>query len=309
MRVYGGDDAIKRPTQANELIDALVKLPEDGNLLEIGAGKGQVLKGFCERHPRWRITALEPSISFESLTATISDADLHHVGLEEFAYTPASMDLVVALGVIEHVHDPLALLRRAVHMLRPGGTLFIEAPNFEVHPNDLFCADHLSKLTPLMLERLAEAAGFTVETRHMAGVPMYFVLRKLGAAAPLRSAYTHNVAVAQRNALSVRGMLSSIDAARRDARRADSAFGIFGLATVGLIAPFMLDFAPHEIAAYMDDNQETWGTELHGRRVGGPALIAERGIRHIALAMSPVYMASVAARLGALGAQVYAHSG
>jgi SAM-dependent methyltransferase len=306
MRVYSHSTVQSRHEKAVELIGELLPMAPTGRLVEIGSGKGQFIKRFHEVYPRWQLVGLEPSVSFESLTRSIPDAETHRCGYEGYECVPASQDLIVALGVIEHVDNPLAMLRWAARALRPGGLCFIEAPNFENHPNDLFCADHLSKLTPLMLENLATRAGFAVEAMRTMGVPMYFALRATGTSGKAPpSAFAHNIEIARRNERIARSILAGVSEARATAIRHKESFGIFGLASAGLAAPFVLNFPPSDIAAFMDDNSETWGTEIYGRPVGGSELIRLNGIRHIALSLSPVYAPAVAARLRELGATVY----
>ncbi len=301
MRFYGDGRA-----QLVELIGKLAAIPQRGRLLEIGSGRGQFLRHFHQLYPGYQLTAIEPSVSFEALVEAVPTARVYRCGFEDCECPPGSQDIVVALSVIQSVADPLALLKWAARALRRGGVCFLEASNFETHPNSLVCGDHLSKLTQPALKNLAARAGLSVETIQPAGVPMYAVLRADGSGSEAPpTAYSENMRVARRNEQLVRGILQSVADARAAARRRGEHFAIFGLATAGLMAPFMLGFPPSDILTFIDENNSVWGAEVLGRPVGGPGLIRDQEIRHVALALSPVYAEPVAARLRALGAIVY----
>lgn len=302
MKFYGDGRA-----RLVDLLGDLIAIPPTGRLLEIGSGRGQFLKRFSEVCPRWRLTAIEPSVSFEALVEAVPTAEAYRCGFEDVDCPPHSQDIVIAFSVIQSVADPLALLRWSARALKEGGACVLEASNFETHPNSLVCGDHLSKLTPLSLENLAARCGFNVEAIRPAGVPMYAVLRATGLASePPPSAYPHNIRVARRNERIVGGILQSIADARAAARLRGERFAIFGLASAGLMAPFMLAFPPSEIAAFIDDNSSVWGLAVLGRPVGGVDLIRDKDIKHVALSLSPVYAETVSARLRALGVTIYA---
>lgn len=50
-------------------------------------------------------------------------------GMVENHGEPGSFDAVVFLQTIEHVHDPVAVLRHVRSLLAPGGTAFVSTPN------------------------------------------------------------------------------------------------------------------------------------------------------------------------------------
>lgn len=305
MRFYGDGR-----TKLVDLLGELATIAPTGRLLEVGSGRGQFLQRFHEMHPQWELTAIEPSVSCEALRSAVPAAEVHRCGFETYSCPPNSQDVVVALSVIQSVENPLALLMWAARALRVGGICFIEASNFELHPHSLVCGDHLSKLTARALENLAARAGFAVETIQSGGVPMYCVLRatgKLVGRPP--SAFRDSLRAARQNERFVEGVLRSIADARSNARRRDEGFAIFGLASIGLTAPFILDFPPSDIVAFIDDNKHAWGSEALGRPIAGPDLIRARRIKHVALSLSPVYASEVAARLRQFDVTVYSYDG
>lgn len=114
-------------------------------------------------------------------TVAVEPAEAYHDGLREaghavFPYCadvaarrPASVDTAVCFSVIEHVSDPLALLRDVRAALRPGGTLLLSTGNaddwlLELLPEDygafFYRTVHCWYLSAASLRWLAREAGF-----------------------------------------------------------------------------------------------------------------------------------------------------
>lgn len=87
-------------------------------------------------------------------------------------YHPSQLfQCVAAFHVLEHLLDPVALVRRAFSWLLPGGTLYVEVPNVRGLDAILqgarwwgFTPDHASHFSARSLSHLLQIAGFHVET-------------------------------------------------------------------------------------------------------------------------------------------------
>jgi SAM-dependent methyltransferase len=299
-----GAQPMSQAQRTFEILREFVNLPERGVVLEAGAGKGEFLGHFASVFPAWSLVAFEPSPAFALLERSFPNARLTR-GEYAMVDVDGQADLVVALGVLEHVENPLDMLHWGNRQLRDGGIFYIRVPNFAKNPNDLFCADHLSKLTEASLRQLSEAAGFEWIASKEAGVPIFVALRKAGGRRPARSALAENALIVEQNVAACRSALDAILRCRQTAQDRREAFAIFGLGPSGLFAPFFGGFDAGEITAYLDENRTVWGSELHGRPVGGLDLIDELKIRHVALAISPVYFDQVRAKLSPRGVEVY----
>jgi len=83
---------------------------------------------------------------------------------------PESFDFVTMWHSLEHVHEPLEILREAYYLLAPGGKLLVAAPNIDSLPFEWFGRSwfgldvprHLTHFSPQTLTWMMERAGFRV---------------------------------------------------------------------------------------------------------------------------------------------------
>ena len=95
-------------------------------LLEIGCGSGRQLEFL--RQLGWRVEGLD----LDPVAVKVASArglTVHTGSLKEQNFPDQYFDAVVSSHVIEHVHDPIGLLRECGRVLRPGGKLVVITPN------------------------------------------------------------------------------------------------------------------------------------------------------------------------------------
>ena len=144
-----------------------------GRVLDVGCGKGLLLRGLQERG--WEVVGTELSEVSSRFAAGLG-IPVHRVCLEEYPGTPGNFDVITLYHSLEHMVDPLRTLKAAHRLLRPGGYLVVEVPNFGSWYARLFrgawffldVPRHLYHFTPHTLGRLVDAAGFRIarETLH-----------------------------------------------------------------------------------------------------------------------------------------------
>ena len=306
VKYYQEKATVTRSDKALMLLREMVDLRKfDGHLMDVGAGKGDFIVRFNQNFPNWQVSALEPNIGHKELHQKVPQVTVYPNSYNDIEPLPDYYDLMVSLSVLEHVPDPLALLKWMWRGLKPNGALFIEVPNFENLPNDVFCIDHLTKFTLPTLENLAGAASFQIHTLKADGVPIYALLKKTDRQRELQNNFQVNSAIADKMCSISNNTIKAVARARQASRDSGEPFAIFGVTSAALIAPNLLNFSPSEIAAYIDENSNMWGQLLNDRPVGGIELIGEKKEKHIVLATSPVYFEIIEKKLKPTGVNVY----
>lgn len=132
-------------------------------LLDVGAGSGDLGGVLAQRG--WSVTGIEPSqAACEHARAQGVDARAGTLATVELE--PGAFDAAVFHHSLEHVPDPVAALRRAAELLRPGGAVAIAVPNFDSPQRRRLAADwwaldlprHRFHFTPESLRRALEGA-------------------------------------------------------------------------------------------------------------------------------------------------------
>jgi len=136
-----------------------------GRLLEVGCGSGKMLKGMADLG--WQVEGID----FDPVAVENSRRKGLKVGtgsLEDLQYPENWFDAITMSHVIEHVHDPLDLLKECRRILKPGGRLSLVTPNINsaghrIYGRSWFHLDpprHLRIFTAASLETLLQRAGF-----------------------------------------------------------------------------------------------------------------------------------------------------
>jgi len=138
---------------------------QNGRLLEVGCGNGATLETL--ESLGWQVEGVD----FDP--AAVERARRRglqvHLGTLSGQGLPAgSFDVVVSNHVIEHVPDPVDLLRECHRVLKPGGNLVVITPNIEGWGHRIYGADwrglepprHLYLFTVGSLAALSARAGF-----------------------------------------------------------------------------------------------------------------------------------------------------
>lgn len=132
-------------------------------VMEVGAGIGCTVKQF--ELAGFRATGVEPGEGFQQYSQRELKAQVEQAFLEDLSPTQ-DQDLVMLVHVLEHLPRPTEALNRLRMLLKPGGLLYIEVPNFaapHAAPGKQFHYAHIYNYTPATLAMVAQKCGFAIE--------------------------------------------------------------------------------------------------------------------------------------------------
>jgi 2-polyprenyl-3-methyl-5-hydroxy-6-metoxy-1,4-benzoquinol methylase len=189
--------------------------PQKGRMLDVGCGSGALV------HLAARMGWEAEGIDVDPKAIACAKRSLLTVRLGSLLdqrFPNAAFDLLVSNHSIEHVHDPLSLLKECRRILSPKGRLVISTPNATSILHARFLADwfaldpprHLHIFTPHSLRNLALAAGFkdaVVRTTARGAATTAIYSRSIRASG-------HVTAESQRSSLYLYGILHGLNQAR-----------------------------------------------------------------------------------------------
>jgi 2-polyprenyl-3-methyl-5-hydroxy-6-metoxy-1,4-benzoquinol methylase len=117
-----------RGHQMRRLLRVILHLhPHAKRLLDIGAGAGALVRHACDLG--LDAIGVEPSVSHVESGARINRVHLLQGRFPHPALERRQFDIITMIDVIEHVTEPVDLLRHAADALTPGGMLVVVTPD------------------------------------------------------------------------------------------------------------------------------------------------------------------------------------
>lgn len=175
----------KNNSAAGLLTQAEAMVGKKGVLLDIGAGRGELLHAGVAQG--WKVVGIEPSPTFAEHVKQ-SGIEVRQEPVEQCRFPSSSFDVVVLAGVLEHLYNPDETIREISRILRPSGALFLDVPNEEglyfrlgnlyqklrgrdwvVNLAPTFSPFHIFGFGPKSLRKLLSKHGFTPKHWHVYG--------------------------------------------------------------------------------------------------------------------------------------------
>lgn len=157
------------PSVADSAELEYLKIPasQNGKLLDIGCGGGEILKRM--QNVGWSVVGMEPDSNAASRLIEKDGLPIYR-SLNEIANKNISFDVIVLSHVIEHLPDPVKTLAELRSLLRPNGQLIITTPNvrglgskiFRGYWRGLEPPRHFNVFSTTSLQKALTIAGFRV---------------------------------------------------------------------------------------------------------------------------------------------------
>jgi SAM-dependent methyltransferase len=148
---------------------AVMHLPfkAGGRLLEVGCGSGYTLSLF--KRLGWRVEGVEIDPKAADV-ARSNGLEIHTGDLYSKHYEDNQFDAIAMSHVIEHVHDPIGILRECHRILKPKGVISLATPNSMALGHLLYGRSwlpldpprHLNLFNPINFEIILKKAGYEI---------------------------------------------------------------------------------------------------------------------------------------------------
>jgi SAM-dependent methyltransferase len=262
----------------------------DARILDIGCASGRLLASLREAGFS-NVSGLDPSPACAAAAMRLYGIDVRTMTLDGIARSGERFDVVILVGVLEHLRDLATAFAQLRMLLHPGGLLYVEVPDvtaFADWPNapyQDFSTEHINFFSPGSLGNLMRRHGFAplfLERNHreqsyrtvMSNISA--VYRREEAIADTAPAIDRQTATGLERYLRQcaeddRRLHAAVDAIVDGGRRI-LVWGV-GTHTTRLMATSRL--AEANIAAFIESNTRYHGKTLHGRPILPPAALKD----------------------------------
>lgn len=123
------DRLVRQALYWRELIELDLEFQPGESVLEVGCGVGAVMGLIRSRFPNLKLSGIDiqpKQIEYARQylpTIGVNDAELVVGDAAKLPWADATFDHVYMIWIVEHLRDPLPILREARRVLKPGGTI------------------------------------------------------------------------------------------------------------------------------------------------------------------------------------------
>jgi len=150
-----------------------------GRMLEVGCGRGELLRG--ARNRGWECAGIELTAAYADYATRVHGLLVERADALVARCFEEPWDVVLFAATLEHLYEPIPVLRRAFSALVPGGLLYLDVPNecslytrignlyerlrgrdWAVNLSPTFSPFHVVGFCPTSLRRALNDVGFEV---------------------------------------------------------------------------------------------------------------------------------------------------
>lgn len=148
-------------------VGIILKFKKTGKALEVGSSTGVFLSLLKERG--WEVLGIEPSVDAVD-TAQRKGIPTLNTTFEKSELKSDTFDLVIFNHVLEHMNDPIGILKKTNGVLKKDGIVLVDVPNFASLSAKISGSrwryilpkEHRWHFTPKSLSLFLKKAGFKV---------------------------------------------------------------------------------------------------------------------------------------------------
>ena len=141
-------------------------IPKKGRVLEIGSGHGFFLE--IMKTNGFDIIGYDISKEKRKYSKKITDVPVYDININEKIPVDNKFDIVVLFHTLEHITEPITLLKNIKKLLKPKGKILIEVPNsddFHLKLNKFYKEfywerAHIHYFNPKILKNVIHKSGF-----------------------------------------------------------------------------------------------------------------------------------------------------
>ena len=262
----------------------------DARILDVGCATGRLLallreKGFPDVH------GLDPSPSCAAAAKRLYDIPVRTTTLSHLHETGESFDVVILVGVLEHINDLDTALREVHEVLSPRGIVYVEVPDaltFADWPNapfQDFSTEHINFFSPVSLANLMARHGFVTRFSEqnareqsyrttMSNVSAVFQKQDGAPTTPTFDAGTEEGL--RRYVDSCRAVEDRLNARIAELAQSGQAVIVWGVGTHTGRLMETSRLSEANIAAFVESNVRYQGRTLHGSPIIAPEALKDR---------------------------------
>jgi SAM-dependent methyltransferase len=266
--------AIPRSRRLIASLGTALGTQQRGRLLDFGCGNGAMLAGFAVEWPDWDLYGSD--LSDKAIARLQAIPRFKELFVGPIETIRVHFDLITLIHSLEHLPQPLEMLRQLGSLLEGSGRLFVQVPDAVQNPYDFLVADHLMHFTGDTLGLLSQLAGY--ETHLLSDRVLVKELSWIGS--PKKEAPNGRgdivrpdigAALVERNVKWLAEQLSSASTISRDSRN----FGIFG---TSISATWLAGAVPGRVAFFVDEDPTRVGRTHLGVPVRHPTEVMDADV-------------------------------
>lgn len=143
------------------IIDLIEKYKKGGRILDVGCATGVFLK--VARLKGWEVYGVECSAEFAKIAKKRLGENVHHGMFEKVHFSDNFFEVVLFYDSLEHMSNPLKVIKKVFKILKPGGYVIIVTPNTASFSAKImgknwahFKREHLFYFSPKSIKKLLE---------------------------------------------------------------------------------------------------------------------------------------------------------